>query len=183
MEIDKLWELYRASIRRAYELDKKYKVEKEQEKDYSYFTFLELNDERGKMNGIMRCIEALSDDKHEIWRRGFEIYKEENEFPSEGEFGCWMPCKKKIQPDAAGFPALVTAVNKLGQSVVFEAFTGYGEPGNPWYTLDRTKGDEKQKMLDCWTVTAWMPLPEPYKEDAEELENTDRTPSNQESQN
>lgn len=171
MDIECLWELYRETTRKAFELEKEYKRQKKEEKPYSGLTYIELNDVRSRAAGITRCIEALAPDKHEVWRREFEIWQEENELPPEGEFGLWTPAKKKKQPDGAGFPCLVSAVNIFGQKTVFEAFTGYGEkPFNQWCTLDKTKGGEGEKVHECWKITAWMPLPPPYDGDEESEE-------------
>ena len=170
MNIEPLWELYRKLTREAHEHQKKYDREKKEGLEYASLTYIEMDAIRARSAGVMQSIEALAEDKQEVWRRGFEIWQEENELAPEGKFGCWMPTEKKKQPDSAGFPCLVTAVNPYGQKMVFEAFTGYGEPLNQWYTLNKTHSGEGEKVADCLKITAWMPMPEPYEKGGKDEE-------------
>lgn len=74
----------------------------------------------------------------------------------------WISLKDKT-PDIAGCECLVSATNEYGQRAVFIAFCGYGY--FRWYTMDVTKtaGDRNNAVSSAWTITHWMPLPEPPK--------------------
>lgn len=79
----------------------------------------------------------------------------------------WISVKDRL-PEIAGYECLVVGVNVFGQKAVFTAFTGYGEPG--WWTTDkihmRREIDEADNRVSpVWTITHWMPLPEPPKEE------------------
>ena len=61
-------------------------------------------------------------------------------------------------PDACGFPCLLCGENSFGQIRVFEGFTGYMERGKlEWHS------NQKDIDIDVWTITHWMPLPQPPK--------------------
>lgn len=76
----------------------------------------------------------------------------------------WISVKDRL-PDAAGYKCLVMAINKFGQKSVFTAHTGYGD--FEWYTTDVIYMNKvnRNTVSDAWTITNWMPLPEPPKED------------------
>lgn len=75
----------------------------------------------------------------------------------------WISVKDRL-PDAAGYKCLVAAINKFGQKSVFTAFTGYGD--FEWYTTDVIYMNKANRstVSEGWTITHWMPLPEPPKE-------------------
>jgi len=79
--------------------------------------------------------------------------------------GGWISVKDRT-PDAAGYECLVCAANTFGQKDVFIAFTGYGD--FKWYTMDITKIGKyvhgNNEVSEAWTITHWMPLPEPPEE-------------------
>ena len=69
----------------------------------------------------------------------------------------WISAKDRL-PDACGFPCLLCGENKFGQIRVFEGFTGYMKCGkSEWHS------NQKDIDIDVWTITHWMPLPEPPK--------------------
>lgn len=78
----------------------------------------------------------------------------------------WISVKDRL-PETAGYACLVTAVNRFGQKVVFEAFTGYGD--FMWYTYDVTKMKDHRladnSVSDAWTITHWMEMPEPAEDE------------------
>ena len=69
----------------------------------------------------------------------------------------WISVKDRL-PDACGFPCLLCGENSFGQIRVFEGFTGYMERGKfEWHS------NRKDIDIDVWTITHWMPLPQPPK--------------------
>ena len=63
-----------------------------------------------------------------------------------------------MMPDSCGFPCLLCGKNSFGQIRVFEGFTGYMERGKfEWHS------NQKDIDIDVWTITHWMPLPQPPK--------------------
>ena len=69
----------------------------------------------------------------------------------------WISVKDRL-PDSCGFPCLLCGENSFGQIRVFEGFTGYMERGKfEWHS------NQKDIDIDVWTITHWMPLPEPPK--------------------
>lgn len=69
----------------------------------------------------------------------------------------WISVEDRL-PDACGFPCLLCGENKFGQILVFEGFTGYMKCGkSEWHS------NQKDIDIDVWTITHWMPLPEPPK--------------------
>ena len=69
----------------------------------------------------------------------------------------WISVEDRL-PDACGFPCLLCGKNSFGQIRVFEGFTGYMERGKfEWHS------NQKDIDIDVWTITHWMPLPQPPK--------------------
>ena len=69
----------------------------------------------------------------------------------------WISVEDRV-PDACGFPCLLCGKNSFGQIRVFEGFTGYMERGKfEWHS------NQKDIDIDVWTITHWMPLPQPPK--------------------
>ena len=69
----------------------------------------------------------------------------------------WVSIKDRM-PDACGFPCLLCGENLFGQIRVFEGFTGYMERGKlEWHS------NQKDIDIGVWTITHWMPLPDPPK--------------------
>ena len=69
----------------------------------------------------------------------------------------WISVDDRM-PDACGFPCLLCGENSFGQIRVFEGFTGYMESGKfEWHS------NQKDIDIDVWTITHWMPLPQPPK--------------------
>ena len=69
----------------------------------------------------------------------------------------WVSVDERM-PDACGFPCLLCGENSFGQIRVFEGFTGYMERGKrEWHS------NQKDVDIDVWTITHWMPLPQPPK--------------------
>ena len=69
----------------------------------------------------------------------------------------WISVKDRL-PDSCGFPCLLCGENSFGQIRVFEGFTGYMERGQfEWHS------NQKDIDIDVWTITHWMPLPQPPK--------------------
>ena len=79
----------------------------------------------------------------------------------------WISVKDRL-PDAAGVEVLVLAHNNYYDTyVIFIAFLAYGEI--KWCTYDTTKMTLERPtdntVNERLTITHWMPLPEPPKED------------------
>ena len=69
----------------------------------------------------------------------------------------WISVDDRM-PDACGFPCLLCGENSFGQIRVFEGCTGYMERGKfEWHS------NQKDIDIDVWTITHWMPLPQPTK--------------------
>ena len=69
----------------------------------------------------------------------------------------WISVKDRL-PDSCGFPCLLCGENSFGQIRVFEGFTGYMERGKfEWHS------NQKDIDIDVWTITHWMPIPQPPK--------------------
>lgn len=69
----------------------------------------------------------------------------------------WIPVTERL-PDACGFPCLLCGKNSFGQICVFEGFTGYMERSKfEWHS------NQKDIDIDVWTITHWMPIPNPPK--------------------
>ena len=69
----------------------------------------------------------------------------------------WISVDDRL-PDSCGFPCLLCGENSFGQIRVFEGFTGYMERGKfEWHS------NQKDIDIDVWTITHWMPLPQPPK--------------------
>ena len=69
----------------------------------------------------------------------------------------WISVKDRL-PDYCGFPCLLCGENSFGQIRVFEGFTGYMERGKfEWHS------NQKDIDIDVWTITHWMPMPQPPK--------------------
>ena len=112
----------------------------------------------------MRLIDAdaLKEDLTRFYDNEVTARKLIDEQPTVGE---WVSVKDRT-PEAAGYKCIVCAVNTFGQKDVFIAFTGYGDM--KWYTMDTTKIGKfvhsNNDVSEAWTITHWMPLPEPPKE-------------------
>ena len=69
----------------------------------------------------------------------------------------WISVDDRL-PDSCGFPCLLCGENSFGQIRVFKGFTGYMERGKfGWHS------NQKDIDIDVWTITHWMPLPQPPK--------------------
>lgn len=71
-------------------------------------------------------------------------------------------------PNCCGYPVLLTVENKFGQRDVCKAFTNYMKEGRQlFYTNEKEFCSEltSSRLSEHWKPIAWMPLPEPYKED------------------
>ena len=69
----------------------------------------------------------------------------------------WISVDDRL-PDSCGFPCLMCGENSFGQIRVFEGFTGYMERGKfEWHS------NQKDIDIDVWTITHWMPIPQPPK--------------------
>ena len=69
----------------------------------------------------------------------------------------WISVDDRL-PDSCGFPCLLCGENSFGQIRVFEGFTGYMERGKfEWHS------NQEDIDIDVWTITNWMPLPQPPK--------------------
>lgn len=78
----------------------------------------------------------------------------------------WIPVSD--MPNCCGYPALLTVENKFGQREVCKAFTNYMKEGKQlFYTNEKEFCAEltSSRLGEHWKPLAWMPLPEPYKED------------------
>ena len=71
----------------------------------------------------------------------------------------WISVQDRL-PDMCGCKCLVAAVNKFGQTEVFTAFIGHMERGKLEF-----HSCEPTHEIPAWTVTHWMPLPEPPKDE------------------
>lgn len=67
----------------------------------------------------------------------------------------WISVKDRL-PDMCGCKCLVVGTNRFGQVDVFTAFTGYMERGKLEF-----HSCEPTHEIPVWTVTHWMPLPNP----------------------
>ena len=80
----------------------------------------------------------------------------------------WISVKDRL-PDICGFPCLLCGENAFGQIRVFAGFTGYMERGKfKWHS------NQKDIDIDVWTITHWMPLPHPPKEEARAITSVSR---------
>lgn len=74
--------------------------------------------------------------------------------------GGWMPVKEGLPEDSGEY--FVTVIDEDDET--------YRHTGNAWYAhpkdYDVEKGEWRELMMDE-KVIAWMPLPEPYREDGE----------------
>ena len=78
----------------------------------------------------------------------------------------WISVKDRT-PEQAGYRCLVSAEYGDGKRCVFTAFTGYGD--FKWYTYDcvymaKIKSPSDNTVHQNYTITHWMPLPQPPKE-------------------
>lgn len=75
----------------------------------------------------------------------------------------WISVKDRL-PEQVGYKCIVAAKFIDGKYVRFTAFTGYGEPG--WWTYETVYMEKapNNKVHHNFTVTHWMPLPEPPEE-------------------
>ena len=71
----------------------------------------------------------------------------------------WISVQDRL-PDMCGCKCLVAAVNKFGQTEVFTAFIGHMERGKLEF-----HSCEPTHEIPAWTVTHWIPLPEPPKDE------------------
>ena len=67
----------------------------------------------------------------------------------------WISVEDRL-PNMCGCKCLVAAINQFGQKDVFTAFTGYMEHGKLEF-----HSCEPTHEITAWTITHWMPLPEP----------------------
>ena len=123
-------------------------------------------------------IEEFNEKQHSIdgmvSMHDFELWLEEQ--PRVGE---WIPCSEDNMPED-NVPVNVTWVNRRPVSYYedikdkpFTATAVYYK--GKWYWWDAVvedriaeHGDLGAKQIDIWIdIIAWMPLPEPYKEDKE----------------
>lgn len=143
METTALWEMYRKAVRKMHTLEQQYKAESENEKEYVYLTYTELNTHYGIVNGIRECLEELEPDKYAVGKRAFDIWCEETDVPKVrgGKFGFWIPVEKELPEHGTD---VLASFNDGGVEMVFY--------GRDW-------------PVGCDKVIAWMPLPEAYKHD------------------
>ncbi len=74
----------------------------------------------------------------------------------------WIPCSERL-PEEIPYYYLVTVANHG----TFFTTTFPDEVAVVKWDYDRRKGRSSFHWCDERTVTAWMPLPEPYREDSE----------------
>lgn len=84
----------------------------------------------------------------------------------------WISVKERL-PESAGQMVLVTAHNSFyNTDEVFPAFLAYGP--TIWCTYDTIRMQKvtptDNRVSDRLTITHWMPMPEPPKEDANETD-------------
>ena len=99
----------------------------------------------------------------ELIAETIELYPSEREELADGLIASgvtvqeWISVEDRL-PDACGFPCLLCGENSFGQIRVFEGFTGYMERGQfEWHS------NQKDIDIDVWTITHWMPIPQPPK--------------------
>ena len=70
----------------------------------------------------------------------------------------WISVNDRL-PETCGFPCLLCGGKLFGQTRVFVGFKGYMEHGKyEWHS------NQKDIDIIAWTITHWMPLPEPPEE-------------------
>lgn len=141
-----LYDLYRKAARKLHTLERQYKADSDNDKEYAYLTYTEMNIHCGVLQGILESLETLEpDNKYEVGKRCFEIWCEESDVPKtkDGKFGFWIPVQQ--EPPKIGTDVLAS-FDDGSVKVVY-----YGES---WPT-------------GLGEVNAWMPLPESYKTDKE----------------
>lgn len=138
--LEKLWKLYEEAVWEDVKMRKRQESTNEDHKGLSMIESITAN---GKANGILRCIEAISEDKKSTWMRSFEIWTRANKNVQAYDF--WVPCSKRL-PEKTGW---YLTSRKDGF-----VDTGYFFEDNTWRTA---KGQE---------VIAWMPLPSIYEEES-----------------
>lgn len=133
--MDKLWELYEQAVWEYV------KAKKRQDCSDSYAAaeVLDVFTATGKMNGILKSIETLSEDKKSTWIKSFEIWTRVNKNVSAYDF--WVSCEERL-PEQTGW-YLTSREDKT-------VTTGYFFDNKSWREARGQK------------VIAWMPLPNPY---------------------
>lgn len=134
--LEKLWKLYEEAVWDDVKLRKKQESADENHRGFSMVESLTAN---GKANGILRCIEALSEDKKATWMKSFEIYTRANENVQAYDF--WVPCSKRL-PETNKEYLTTREDGSISIGYLFE--------DNSWR---EARGQE---------VVAWMPLPPAY---------------------
>lgn len=117
------------------------------------------NEERRISELVKMVLNACDDDDPQC----FTIFDDRDyRFPNLNAGVQWIPCNERT-PENAGLEVLVSAVNTYNQTMMFIAFQGYGD--FKWHTLDISymlnAMNGESLVSDKWTITHWMPLPEP----------------------
>ena len=137
--LEKLWELYKDAVWEDVKMRKKQESTDEENKGFSMIESITAN---GKANGILRCIETLSENPKSTWMKSFEIWTRANGNVQAYDF--WTPCSKRL-PEKIGWYLVSRKDGFVNVGYFFE--------DNTWRTA---KGQE---------VIAWMPLPPIYEEE------------------
>lgn len=136
--LEKLWKLYEEAVWEEAKLKRKEECTSEENKGFSMIESICAN---GKVNGILRCIETLSEDPKEAWMKSFEIWARANKNIEAYDY--WMPCSKDL-PKQTGWYLVCREDETISTGFFFE--------DNSWRSA---RGQQ---------VIAWMPLPPVYKE-------------------
>jgi len=139
MDIKRLWEMYEESVAKELYLREVSEIEE------SGLSLIESTAQNGVSIGILRCLEELEGDKTKTWQKSFSIYCKAKGINLDTGFGFWVPVKERL-PEKETY---VIACFEDG----FITGVEFGEDG------------EWELWQDSGDVVAWMPLPEPYKEE------------------
>lgn len=120
-------------------------------------------------NGEM--VHGANDDEHQAWYKADDIYKAIESVPSAQPEPRWIPCSERL-PEEDGLYLVTSREKATAEEFGFD--------------LDDVKVRKMRFNEDGWripkhipewingvvhtTVLAWMPLPEPYKEDDHETD-------------
>ena len=144
MKIEKLFELLECSMREEFTLRKQKEAQPEEER---WLTELKAATENGVTEGIIQCIDALSEDKKTSWRRSHDIFCRVQGIEPETGFGFWVPVSERLP--------------SVEDAYIIQLDDGYIA------TAEFIAG-EFALWADSGEVVAWMPKPAQYVEASNE---------------
>lgn len=145
--IEKLWEMYESAKLEEFNLEK----ELEKHNEYYYFNDIERSLKNGVANGILRSLEVLENNKQKTWKRAFEVFCKVRGKDIDTKFGFWQPlAEASPRKDGTYLVTLKGEICGIDESII--GMCGF----------ENRQWDEEGYVL------AWMPLPEPWKEDIDD---------------